>query len=61
MNEEIDEEFEQFKIKLAEQKKKVDEKIDPIKQLYNEGKITKRELVERLADAFHELEKECPP
>lgn len=54
-----DEELEQFKRNLAEQKRKVDEKIDPIKQLYDEGKITKRELVEKLADAFHELEKEC--
>lgn len=61
MNEEIDEEFEQFKIKLAEQKKNVDDKIGPIKQLYDEGKITKIELVERLAEAFYELEKECPP
>lgn len=54
-----DEEFEQFKRNIAEQKKRVDGKIDPIKQSYNEGKITKRELVEKLADAFHELDKDC--
>lgn len=53
-----DEEFEQFKRKIAEQKKRVDEKIDPIKQSYDEGKITKREFVEKLSDAFHELEEE---
>lgn len=53
-----DEELEQFKRNLAEQKKKVDEKINPIKQLYEEGKITKREFVEKLAGAFHELEEE---
>ena len=54
-----DEEFELFKRNIAEQKKRVDGKIDPIKQSYNEGKITKRELVEKLADAFHELDKDC--
>lgn len=54
-----DEEFEQFKRNIAEQKKIVDEKIDPIKQSYEEGKITQRELVEKLADAFHELEADC--
>lgn len=53
-----DEELEQFKRNLAEQKKRVDEKINPIKQLYDEGKITQREFVEKLADAFHELEEE---
>lgn len=52
------EELEQFKRNLAEQKKRVDEKIDPIKQLYDEGKITQIEFVEKLADAFHELEEE---
>ncbi len=54
-----DEEFEQFKKNIAEQKKRVDEKIDPIKRLYDEGKITKIEFVEKLADAFHELEADC--
>jgi len=54
-----DEEFEQFKRNIAEQKKRVDEKIDPIKQSYEEGKITKREFVEKLTDAFHELEEDC--
>ncbi len=49
---------EEFVRKLAEQKKRVDEKINPIKQSYEEGKITKREFVEKLADAFHELEEE---
>jgi hypothetical protein len=49
---------EEFVRELAKQKKRVDEKIDPIKQSYNEGKITKREFVEKLADAFHELEEE---
>lgn len=53
-----DEEFEQFKRNIAEQKKRVDEKIDPIKRSYDEGKITKREFVEKLADAFHELEED---
>lgn len=54
-----DEELEQFKRRIAEQKQRVDEKIGPIKQLYEDGKITKMEFVEKLADAFHELEKDC--
>lgn len=53
-----DEELEQFERELARQKKRVDEKINPIKQSYDEEKITKREFVEKLANAFHELEEE---
>jgi hypothetical protein len=34
---------EEFVMELAKQKKRVDEKIGPIKQSYDEGKITKRE------------------
>jgi len=49
---------EEFKKNLQCQKKKVDEKINPILQLYDEGKITKMKLVEKLADAFRRLEKE---
>ena len=48
--------IEEFKKDLQSQKKKVDEKINPILQLYDEWKITKKELVEKLADAFYKLE-----
>lgn len=50
--------IEEFKKDLQSQKKKVDEKINPILQSYDEGKITKKELVEKLADAFYKLEEE---
>lgn len=48
----------EFKKNLQSQKKKVDEKINPILHLYKEGKITKIEFVEKLADAFYRLEEE---
>lgn len=53
-----DDELQRFKEELMRQKKRVDEKIVPIERLYNEGIITKMELVEKLTDVFHELEKE---
>jgi len=52
------EDIEEFKKNLQSQKKKVDEKINPILQLYYKGEITKKELVEKLADAFYILEEE---
>lgn len=51
--------IEEFKKSLQSQKKKVDEKINPILKLFDDGKITKMELIEKLADAFYRLEKEC--
>ena len=50
--------IEEFKKNLQSQKKKVDEKINPILRLYDDGQITKIELVEKLADAFYMLEEE---
>ena len=47
---------EDFARKLALQEDKVYKKINPILQLYDEDKITKKELVERLAEAFYSLE-----
>ena len=51
-------ELEEFKKDLEEQKKKVDEKIEPILQSYREGKITTIDLVEQLSDAFYKLEED---
>lgn len=51
-----DKELEGFKKELEIQKQKVYEKIDPILQLYHEGEINKKELVEKLAEAFYSLE-----
>lgn len=50
--------IEEFTKSLQSQKEKVDEKINPILKLFDEGKITKTELVEKLANAFYRLEKE---
>lgn len=47
-----DEEIEKFKKEIEKQKKMVDGKINPIMQSYEDGKLTKREFVEKLADAF---------
>lgn len=52
------EDIEEFKKNLQAQKKKVDEKINPILHSYIKGEITQRELAEKLSDAFYELEKE---
>jgi len=52
------EDIEEFKKNLESQKKKVDEKIDPILQSYNKQEINKKELVEKLSDAFYKLEEE---
>ena len=49
-------ELEEFKNDLEAQKKRVYEKIDPILQLFDNGKITKKELIDRLAEAFYSLE-----
>lgn len=43
---------------LELQEKKVYEKINPILQLYDEGKIKKIELVEKLIEAFYSLEED---
>ncbi len=40
------------------QKKKVYEKIGPILKLYDEGQLTKIEFVEKLAEAFYQLEED---
>lgn len=52
------EDIEEFKKNLQAQKKKVDEKINPILHSYIKGEITQKELVEKLSDAFYELEEE---
>jgi hypothetical protein len=41
---------------IESQEKKVYTKIDPILRLYDEGRISKIELVEKLAEAFYDLE-----
>ena len=52
------EDIEELKKNLESQKKEVDEKINPILQSYNKGDIDKKELVEKLSDAFYKLEEE---
>lgn len=52
------EDIEEFKKNLQSQKKKVDEKINPILNSYIKGEITQKELVEKLSDAFYELDEE---
>ena len=47
---------EDFARALVLQEENVYKKINPILQLYKEDKITKKELVERLAEAFYNLE-----
>ena len=49
--------LEEFERDLVLQKKRVDEKINPILQLYDKGEIDKKKLVEKLAEAFYSLEK----
>ena len=53
--------LEEFQMDLELQKKRVGEKIDPILQSYYEFKINKKELIEKLAEAFYSLEKEEVP
>ena len=51
----------EFKIEendIELQKKRVYEKIGPILKLYDEGELTKIELVNKLIEAFYDLEKE---
>ena len=50
---------EDFARALALQKENVDKKISPILQLYDDNKITLKELAEKLSDAFYDLEKDC--
>ena len=52
--------LEEFERDLELQKKRVNEKINPILQLYDKGEIDKKEFVEKLAEAFYSLERECP-
>lgn len=49
---------EEFKKNLELQKKILDEKINPILELYLQKKITKTDFIDRLAEAFKELELE---
>lgn len=51
------EELEEFKNDLENQEKRVNEKINPILELYNQGKIKRKEAVEKLSEAFYGLEK----
>lgn len=49
-------ELDEFKNNIELQEKMVYEKIDPILKLYDEDKITRKEFVEKLAEAFYDLE-----
>jgi hypothetical protein len=51
-----DEELEKFKNDITAQEKRVNEKINPILELYDQGKIKRKELVEKLSEAFYSLE-----
>jgi len=50
------EDIEEFKKNLESQKRKVDEKINPILRSYDKQEINKKQLVEKLSDAFYELD-----
>lgn len=52
------EDIEELKKNLESQEKRVYEKINPILQSYNKDEITKKELIEKLSDAFYKLEEE---
>lgn len=51
-------ELDEFKNNIELQEKMVYEKIDPILKLYDEDRITRKEFVEKLAEAFYDLEDE---
>jgi O-phosphoseryl-tRNA(Cys) synthetase len=50
---------EKFVNDLKIQEKRVNERINPILELYNQGKIESKELVEKLSEAFYDLDKDC--
>lgn len=50
------EDLKEFRDDLEKQEKRVYKKIGPILDLYYKGKIKKRELIEKLSEAFHSLE-----
>ena len=52
-------EKEKFVNDLKIQEKRVNERINPILELYNQGKIESKELVEKLSEAFYDLDKDC--
>lgn len=54
----IDKERTKFINDLETQKKRVYEKINPILKLYDNGKIKRKELIEKLSEAFYDLDKD---
>jgi hypothetical protein len=54
----IDEDQKKFIDDIEMQEKRVNNKISPILELYNQGKIDLKELVEKLSQAFYELDKD---
>lgn len=51
------EELKEFKNDIETQEKRVHERINPILELYDRGKIKRKELVEKLSEAFYNLER----
>lgn len=54
----MNKELEEIKNDLEQQKKRVEEKINPILQLYDQNKITKKKFIDKLVETFHNLEEE---
>lgn len=54
----IDKELKKFKDDIEKQEKRVYKKINPILELYDHGKIRRKELIEKLSEAFYELDKD---
>lgn len=56
LEESTNDDLKEFRDDLEKQEKIVNKKIGPILDLYNQGKIKKRELIEKLSEAFYSLE-----
>lgn len=54
----IDKEQKEFTNDIRMQEKRVYERINPILKLYDNGKIKRKELIEKLSDAFYDLDKD---
>jgi hypothetical protein len=50
-------ELSKFENDIKTQEKRVHEKINPILELYDQGKINRKELAEKLSEAFYDLER----
>ena len=54
----IDKELKRFIDDIETQEKRVYKKINPILELYDHGKIKRKEFIEKLSEAFYDLDKD---